>query len=401
MKVLFLAPHPFYQGRGTPIAVSQVLAVLSRRGVHVDVVTYHEGEDVEYEHVKLHRIPALPFVRNIRPGFSWQKIICDGLMMLVILRLLLQQRRYTLVHAVEESVFIALALKLLLRIPYVYDMDSSLVQQIVDKVPQLKRLHPLLSLFEKVAVRHAQAVIPVCQALHESIAPYRPQKVTVLHDMSLLGDDQVAPAEDLRSCTQPSRMIALYVGNLEKYQGVDLLLEGYALAVKKNVPMDLIIIGGQEGTIQAYRQKSAALGIVGQVHFWGPRPIEYLNGYLAQADLLISPRIEGNNTPMKIYSYLDSGKAVLATKLPTHTQVLTEDVAQLVEPTPKALASGLLHLAAHPELRHQLGRAGKRLIKEQYSPEVFEEKLNGLYDWLQTEMEGLHPESGAASYSAD
>jgi glycosyltransferase involved in cell wall biosynthesis len=401
MKVLFLAPHPFYQGRGTPIAVSQVLAVLSQRGVQVDVVTYHEGEDVEYEHVTLHRIPALPFVRNIRPGFSWQKIICDGLMMLVILRLLLQQRRYTLVHAVEESVFIALALKLLLRIPYVYDMDSSLVQQVVDKYPQLNRLHSLLSLFEKVAVRHAQAVIPVCQALYESIAPYHPKKVTVLHDMSLLGDDQVAPDEDLRSCTQPGRMIALYVGNLEKYQGVDLLLEGYALAVKQNVPMDLIIIGGQEKTIQPYRQKSEALGIARQVHFWGPRPIEYLNGYLEQADLLISPRIEGNNTPMKIYSYLDSGKAVLATKLPTHTQVLTEDVAQLVEPTPEALASGLLHLAAHPELRHQLGKAGKRLIKEQYSPEVFEEKLNHLYDWLQTEMEGLHPKSGAASYSAD
>ena len=30
------------------------------------------------------------------------------------------------------------------------------------------------------------------------------------------------------------------------------------------------------------------------------------------ADVLVSPRIRGNNTPMKIYSYLESGKAILA-----------------------------------------------------------------------------------------
>ena len=49
------------------------------------------------------------------------------------------KKKYNLVHAVEESVFMALLLKLLFQIPYLYDMDSSLAQQMVEKYPFLSR----------------------------------------------------------------------------------------------------------------------------------------------------------------------------------------------------------------------------------------------------------------------
>ena len=54
---------------------------------------------------------------------------------------------------------------------------------------------------------------------------------------------------------------------------------------------------------------------------------------LLAADVLVSPRLKGLNTPMKIYSYLDSGSAVLATRLRTHTQVLDDGTGpNLLEP---------------------------------------------------------------------
>ena len=52
---------------------------------------------------------------------------------------LASKKKYNLVHAVEESVFMALLLKLLFQIPYLYDMDSSLAQQMVEKYPFLSR----------------------------------------------------------------------------------------------------------------------------------------------------------------------------------------------------------------------------------------------------------------------
>ncbi|NEO30253.1 MAG: glycosyltransferase [Symploca sp. SIO3C6] len=185
MNVLLLAPHPFYQNRGTPIAVDLVLKVLSERGDRVDMVTYPEGHDLKYEYVKIHRTPKLPFVCNIRPGFSWKKIVCDFFMFFTVLNLVFK-KRYDLVHAGEESVFIGLLLKLLFRIPYVYDMDSSLAQQMVEKYSFLNFLSPLLDLLEGVAVKNAKVIVAVCDALAEDIQKYKPRKIVVIPDISLL-----------------------------------------------------------------------------------------------------------------------------------------------------------------------------------------------------------------------
>ena len=67
------------------------------------------------------------------------------------------------------------------------------------------------------------------------------------------------------------------------------------------------------------------------------------------ADLLVSPRIRGTNTPLKIYSYLRSGKPIVATNLLTHTQVLTPEIAVLVEPTPERFAAAILELIENPQ----------------------------------------------------
>jgi hypothetical protein len=187
MNILLLAPEPFYQDRGTPIAVALVLTGLSERGDYVEVITYHEGAEVDYEHVTVHRILNISFVRNIRPGFSWKKVLCDFFMFCKAVQLAFK-KRYDMVHAVEESVFIALILKWTLHIPYVYDMDSSLAQQMVEQYPFLRPFERLLKYFERIAVRNAEAVTPVCEALARIIQEYHPKKIAVLPDVSLLKD---------------------------------------------------------------------------------------------------------------------------------------------------------------------------------------------------------------------
>jgi hypothetical protein len=184
MYILMLAPHPFYQERGTPIDVDLVLRVLSERGDQVDVVTYHEGSGVDYRSVTLHRIPeSLP--KQIGPGFSWKKVVCDFFLGIRAFQLC-RRNSYHLVHAVEESVFVALALKWLFKIPYVYDMDSSLAQQMIEKYSYLAPLRRIFEYFEGIAVKNAKAVVPVCDALADAIEHYGPERVVVLRDISLL-----------------------------------------------------------------------------------------------------------------------------------------------------------------------------------------------------------------------
>ena len=82
-----------------------------------------------------------------------------------------------------------------------------------------------------------------------------------------------------------------------------------------------------------------------------------LPALLAQADVLVSPRITGDNTPMKIYTYLHSGKPILATRIPTHTQVLHPGVAMLAAPQVEEFAGAMARLARNEELRARLGEA--------------------------------------------
>jgi len=180
-------------------------------------------------------------------------------------------------------------------------------------------------------------------------------------------------------------LVAMYVGNLEEYQGIDLLLESFNLVLDKTDDASLVIIGGQPSDIQKYEKKSRRLGIQKKILFLGPKPVEHLARHLSQADILVSPRVKGNNTPMKLYSYLHSGKPILATDLPTHTQVLDNSIAVLTKASPEAFSEGMLLLIEDEALRSRLGKAGKKLVEEKYSYSVFRQKLNGLLNWLEKE----------------
>jgi glycosyltransferase involved in cell wall biosynthesis len=199
--------------------------------------------------------------------------------------------------------------------------------------------------------------------------------------------DNPVQQENLRELlVQPENLIVMYVGNLESYQGIDLLLHGFALAVQQFSAVDLFVIGGEVVDIEAYAKLAAELGLAKRVHFLGPRPVKALSYYLNQADILASPRIKGKNTPMKIYSYLGSGKAVIATNLETHTQVLTDQISMLVDPTPQAFANGLLALVQNDVLRQSLGEAGQQMIRDNFSLSTFRQRAHNLLDWVQAKV---------------
>ena len=385
MKILFLAPHPFYQDRGTPIAVSLLLKVLSERGDSIDLLTYHEGENIEYKNVRTHRIPCLPLIKNIGPGFSLKKIICD-VFLFVSAMSLLRKNRYDIVHAVEESAFMALIFKLVYKIPYVYDMDSIMSDQILQRLPFLKVFSGLMQSIEGLAVRHAAAVVAVCDALADFARRFDPQKnIVILRDISLLDNEEKAKQKREKINLGISGLVLMYVGNLEYYQGIDLLLESFYFAASKRENIHVVIIGGSKADIEKYKAMVEKYDSVSRVHFLGPKSMAHLADYLAEADILASPRIVGTNTPMKIYSYLHSGKAVLATNIDSHTQVLDERVAKLAAPQIDEFSEALLKLVDNPALRNRLGAQGKKLIEEKHSYVVFQDIVITLYKKLEDE----------------
>lgn len=382
MRILLLAPQPFFQARGTPLAVRTVLEFLSSRGHQVDVLTLSEGEDIEIHNTRIFRIPRIPGINNVRPGFSFKKLVCDFLMLANCLWMV-RRTRYDLIHAVEESAFIAAAARAVANVPYVYDMDSSLAEQMVEALPRLHFALPLMRYCESIAVRRSLGVLTVCAALEDVALSHDPAKpVGRVEDSTLLppatgGRDRNRVFPESVGRDGP---IAMYVGNLERYQGIDLLLAGFQHTLRQVPTASLVIVGGRDEDIRRYSGIAEGLGILPRVHFLGPRPVNLLPELLRHADVLVSPRLKGLNTPMKIYSYLDSGTAVLATRLRTHTQVVDDRMAYLVDPEPEPLGRGLAELLGNRALRERLARHAKAYVQEEFTPEAARRKLARFYD---------------------
>jgi len=138
--------------------------------------------------------------------------------------------------------------------------------------------------------------------------------------------------------------------------------------------------------VARYQKICRDKGFADKTLFLGQQPISRLKSLFFHADILVSPRIAGNNTPMKIYSYLDSGKPVLATRLPTHTQVLNDEIALLAEPNPHALCRGLLRLMEDENLRERLARNAADQVRRHYSFPAFQRKLCGFYEKMENQI---------------
>ena len=383
MRVLVIAPQPFYEERGTPIATKVLVEALRAEGHEVDILTCHLGTDPGIDGVQVFRAPGIPFVREIPIGFSFRKLACDALIGVRLLTLA-RRRRYDVLHAVEEAVFLSLAAKLVCRGRVVYDMDSSLVEQLLAGHRLLRPLSGILCRFERFAIARSDLVLAVCNDLAERARAYRTATpVGVAEDVPMLQEAaaDAAPVENLRAGLAAGHLLALYVGNLEHYQGVGLMLEALA-RLGTETPLRLVVIGGSAAACEAHRAQARRLGIDDSVRFVGARPLANLRGYLDQADILVSPRLTGHNTPMKLYSYLAAGKPILATRIRSHTQVLDDATAKLVAADAAGLAQGLEALLCEPGTRIRLGQAAAELAATRYSIERFRSSVSQAYSQL-------------------
>ena len=393
MKILLLAPHPFYQERGTPIAVDLLLRVLSGLGHTVDVLTYPEGEDRAYPGVRIHRLAAGRWARGVPPGPSWKKLALDARMLPRALAMA-RMGNYDLIHAVEEATLMAYLIGRRSGLPYVYDMDSSIARQLVEKYPLLRPALAPLARAEACALRHAAGVLAVCDALAEIARAAGARRVDVLRDIALLDRGASFEPGALRRSWNAPGTVFLYAGNLERYQGIDLLLHSFARA---GLPAArLVIAGGAARQIAAYRDLAARLNLADRVLFLGHQPVTRLAELCEAADVAVSPRMRGGNTPMKIYSYMASGRALLATALPTHTQVLTDETACLASPTPEAMAEAMRQLDGDPERRARLGAAAQAEAARRYSWTAYRATAENFYRWIEAGIAARRRQSAPA-----
>lgn len=387
MKILMISPQPFFEPRGTPISVYQRLLALSSLGYEVDLVTYHVGQDVDIPGVQVYRVPRLFFIHEVMIGPSWAKLLLDLLVFWLALILLLRGR-YDVIHSHEEAAFFAVILATLFNVPHLYDMHSSLPRQMARS--SYGRWRPVVRLFallEKQVLRSCGSVITIDADLEAYVGRINARvRQTRIENLAIPGETKPADLQLVKQLKSNvnlnSKAAVLYTGTFEPYQGLDLLLAS-APRVKARYPhVVFVLVGGKPMQIAYWRQVAKECGIADCTVFVGTVGLAEAVDYLSIADVLVSPRAEGTSVPLKIYSYLHSGKPIVATNSAAHTQVLNDEIAVLVEPTSEALAAGILALLRDAELGRRIGLAAREFAEARYSFRGYVNKLAHVYDAL-------------------
>lgn len=377
LKVLLIAPQPFFQDRGTPIAVRMAAEAIGAAGHQVDLLALPGGRDVDIPNVRVHRVASIPGTGQVPIGPSWPKV-AYAFRLVAEARRMLQSGEYHVIHGVEEGALMAWRLtRGGRRVPYIYDMDSHLSAQLRERGGAFALATGVFARMEIAALRDAIGVLAVCPALAEVARKHRPgDVVTDLPDTPLNEDPEPEPAPFVAELSGP---LIGYVGNLESYQGIDLLITAFGVVARGHPDAHLVVVGGSPEQIQEYRALADSQATGAKVTFLGPRPLSELSSILAAMDILVSPRLQGVNTPMKIYSYLASGRPVVATRLRTHTQVLTDEVARLVEPDAEAMAHAIAALLDAPDGAAVLGQRGQKFVLAEYGVNRFHERITRFY----------------------
>ncbi len=379
--MLVVAPQPFYEDRGTPIAVRQLLMALSQLAYEVDVVTYPLGQSIEIPHVRYFRA-ANPFrLRRVPIGFSLAKVLLDATLISELVRRL-SQGGYSCIHAVEEAAFPCVVLGQRFRVPVIYDMQSSLAEQLARHLAFRSGVaQSALIRMERWLLRHADSIVS-STGLAQRVRVLAPDaRLREWRFASALPAAPCGEAEELRRelGLRPDQPVVLYSGTFEAYQGLPELLAAIP-HVREEVPgVAFVLVGEDETGGTTVARGHADLVRAGTLRVVKRQPRERIPRFLALADVLVSPRAYGDNLPLKIFDYLAAGKPIVATDIPAHRSVLDEENALLTGAWSPELASGIVRVLRDRDLAGRLAAAARTRAEERFGWYSFVRSVGELY----------------------
>lgn len=383
-RILFLDPQPFFQCRGSPIRVAADVRMLAGAGHRVDLLAMPVGSAIDLPpSVRLLRVPNLFGMRTLAIGPSFKKALYDVILFFHAL-VLISRRRYDVIHSVEEAGAIGVVLARLCGARTVFEKHSDPASHkggfLRNVVMRAYRA------VERFAIRHSDAVILTGPGMLDDVrrmAPGTPVHAVADVPSSTVEADEAGVARVRREMAPESGdLVAAYIGSFAAYQGIDLLFRAIPPALRLCPRLRFVVVGGSAAEIEARRGDMAAAGVEDRVRFLGTIPPEEVPNLLRASDILLSTRLSGRNTPLKLLDYLKSGRAVAATDTAANRLILSDETARFAAPDPDAFARSVADLAADADLRERLGRAGQALAQRDYGFEALRRGLSACYAGL-------------------
>jgi glycosyltransferase involved in cell wall biosynthesis len=167
----------------------------------------------------------------------------------------------------------------------------------------------------------------------------------------------------------------LVVGRLVSGKGFSLLLEALADVRARGHEVELEVVGeGPAG--EALRARAAALGLEGRVRWLGAVGQDEIRRHYAEADAFCLPSF-AEGVPVVLMEAMAMQLPVVATRIAGIPELIEDGVSGLLVAPARSdeLADALTRLAESPELRHELGGAGREAVVGGYDAERWARRL--------------------------
>lgn len=314
LRVLMIAPTPYFSDRGCHVRIYEEARALTKLGHEVCIVTYHLGRDMPG--VRVVRTARVPWYNKLEAGPSWHKPYLDVLLLWKSLSLARSFRPH-LIHAhLHEGALIGSVLKLLLRIPLLFDYQGSLTGESLNHGFFHKKspLTYVFKKFERFINRLADVIITSSDQGRQELVRDWGMPVGRVTNLIDGVDTEIfhshSQSESRRELGIPDNVkLVVYLGLFNRYQGVDLLLDAISLLKSELPDVRFLLMGFPD---EEYRKKAAEMRIDDVIVFTGRVRYERAAFFLSAGDLAVSPKLAQTEANGKLFNYMACGLPTVA-----------------------------------------------------------------------------------------
>jgi glycosyltransferase involved in cell wall biosynthesis len=237
---------------------------------------------------------------------------------------------------------------------------------------------------ERWSRRQADVLLTVNHAVAEQLSR-RPagtrERIVVVHNFADPGE---FGAPGLTSGLTRSPLRLVYHGTLTPLYGLDLAMEGVALARAQGIDVEFDVFGNGPA-LDSLRSQVHRLGLAAHVQLRGSVPHPALRDLLPGYDAgLVPTRLDVMtrfSLSTKLLEYIHLGVPVIVPAIPTYLRYFPTETAWYFEPdNPAAMATAIAAFAgATPEERQRRARAAAVASREKLDPARDASLLRNLY----------------------
>ncbi|MCD6149861.1 glycosyltransferase family 4 protein [bacterium] len=388
LKILIIAPTPFFADRGTHIRILEEALALERRGHFVSIATYHIGKNISKKiktNIKIYRIPKLLFwCKKMEVGADWRKVILNILLIFKTLRLVLIKKP-DIIHAhLHEGALIGLIVQKILfwkKIKLVADFHGTLTKEMVShNYLKNKFLRGFFIRLEKFINNLGDFAIASSGELADELRKTRKDgKIeTILDGVNLENYDSLASKKELRKEMElpADKIIVVYTGSFIANKGIGYLLEAVPEIAKKNKNIYFVLAGFPAGEVKEYTRKN---NLENRVKLISPLSYFDLPKILKAGDIGVDPKDSSvRQASGKILQYMGAGLPVVCFNRANNRKYLKKGAYYANNISARGIADGILYFSRNSEEIIIKGKIAKeRSVK--FSWDKSAEKIEEIY----------------------